>query len=80
MSRVDLVVKLKQMLIGKKITQQSIADELGISVGAVSNFINGRDASKRINAWFVENLNIDVERLRMTRKMQKRIVKKRINA
>lgn len=47
-------------LMRNRITQTHIADELGITLQAVSQFIAGRTISQNISNWFVKNLNIEV--------------------
>lgn len=40
--------------------QQRIANELGITKQAVSNAINGRMKSARVNNWLADNLGLEV--------------------
>lgn len=47
-------------LMRNQITQTQIADELGITLQAVSQFISGRTISQNISQWFANNLNIEV--------------------
>ncbi len=42
------------------ITQKQIADEMGISIQAINQFILGRIVSRNISQWFLDNLNIEV--------------------
>lgn len=42
------------------ITQKQIADEMGISIQAINQFILGRIVSRNISQWFLDNLNIKV--------------------
>lgn len=42
------------------ITQTQIANELGMSSRAISQFISGRTISKNISKWFLQNLKIEV--------------------
>lgn len=47
-------------LMRNDITQKQIADELGITLPSVNQFISGKYKSKNISRWFLENLKIEV--------------------
>lgn len=55
--------KIKAMLVERDITQQSIADHLGISLAAVSGAINGHFASRRTREYVAQLLNADYQKL-----------------
>ena len=54
----DLALQIRIELLKKGITQQRIADELNVTKGTVSLFIDGKRTSKRFNQWIRKNLNI----------------------
>lgn len=47
-------------LIRNNITQKQIAEELGITLQTVNQFISGRILSRNISNWFLKNLKIEV--------------------
>lgn len=55
--------KIKAMLVERGITQQSIADDLGISLCAVSGAINGHFSSRRTIEYVAQLLKTDANKL-----------------
>lgn len=55
--------KIKAKLVELGVTQKSIADELGISLAAVSMTISGKCRSPRIRAAVAARIGIDVNRV-----------------
>ncbi|MGN0013907.1 MAG: helix-turn-helix domain-containing protein [Candidatus Gastranaerophilaceae bacterium] len=47
-------------LMRKNITQKQVAEELGITLPSVNQFISGKYKSKNISNWFLVNLKIEV--------------------
>lgn len=57
---VERAIKIKTALFKKGLKQQRIADDLGITHSAVSQFIMGYAANARISEWCKKNLGIEV--------------------
>jgi predicted transcriptional regulator len=55
--------RVKSMLVARDITQQSIADHLGISGAAVSGAINGHHASAPVTEYVAKLLKADYQKL-----------------
>lgn len=53
-------IYIRTKLIEKGIFQRRIAEELGVTDGSISNFINGVRKSKRFSEWCYKNLGIAV--------------------
>ena len=56
----ELALQMRIELMKKGISQQSIADELNVTKGTMSLFIDGKRKSKRFKEWIKRNLNIDL--------------------
>jgi predicted transcriptional regulator len=56
----DLALQIRIELLKKGVTQQRIADELNITKGTVSLFIDGKRTSKRFSDWIRKNLKIHI--------------------
>jgi len=54
----DNAILIRTKLIEKGIVQRRIAEELGVTDGAISNFINGYRVSKRFTEWCWKKLGI----------------------
>jgi predicted transcriptional regulator len=57
------IVLIKIKLLQNHKTQNDIANELGVTKSAVSQFIKGTSKSQRFNNWVLENLGLDVNSL-----------------
>ncbi|OGI04800.1 MAG: hypothetical protein A2Y25_04220 [Candidatus Melainabacteria bacterium GWF2_37_15] len=56
------VLKIKMRLLELNISQKQIAQELGITEGAVSHLVNRKSTSKRFDEWVKNRLGIDINK------------------
>lgn len=62
MTRADSA-RIKSLLVAAEISQQSIADELGVSLAAVSGALNGHHKSRRTMEHVAKLLKADYRKL-----------------
>lgn len=56
MSYMDLIKKLETYRLENKITQQALADKLGVSFATINRWLNGKSKPNKIQAYHIEKL------------------------
>jgi transcriptional regulator with XRE-family HTH domain len=52
----DLIKKLETYRLENKITQQALADKLGVSFATINRWLNGKSKPNKIQAYHIEKL------------------------
>jgi len=58
----NIYLKIKLELMKKGISQKFIAEELEVTEGTISLFINGKRKSRRFNEWVKHNLRLNLNK------------------